>query len=130
MTANAVCPEPYDSAGDSQIGIHPAQADPFSLGNVTVVKVGSAGVGRPGWRPGRNRTAERKLGKNILLGTAEQTSVLVTGGQMLCLFLAYFGHQQPASPDSPKQLHATRKILKGRRLGLSQQVLAKPGKLR
>jgi hypothetical protein len=92
VTAKAVCPEPYDSAGDSQIGIHPAQADPFSLGNVTVVKVRSAGVAVQVEGRGVTGPPSEKLGKNILLGTADQTSVLVTGGPnalpISCLFRA------------------------------------------
>ena len=90
----------------------------------------SAGVDRPGWRPGRNRTAEQELGKNDWLGAVGAHFGLGTGRKKPCLFLAYSVHQQPASPDSPKQLQAARKFLVGRRLGSNQQVLAKAGKLR
>jgi hypothetical protein len=50
VTASVCLPKPHDSAGDSQIGIPLAQADPLSLGNVTVVRVRSA-CARPGWGP-------------------------------------------------------------------------------
>ena len=90
----------------------------------------SAGVDRPGWRPGRNRTAEQELGKKRLAGRCGAHFGLGTGRKRPCLFLAYSVHQQPASPDSPKQLQAARKFLARKRLGSNQQVLEKPGKLK
>jgi hypothetical protein len=63
------------------------QADTFSRGNITVVTVCNAGVGRPGWRPRRNRTAERELGKNILLGSAGRISGLEHGPKYFAYFL-------------------------------------------
>ena len=47
----------------------------------------SAGVDRPGWRPGRNRTAEQELGKNDWLGAAGRISGLAQDERDLAYFL-------------------------------------------
>ena len=45
----------------------------------------------------------------------------------VCLFLAYFVHQQPATLRIPSQLQATGKLLEGRRLSSSWQPRASSG---
>ena len=126
VTANAVFPEPYDSAGHPQFGKPTAKADTFSPCEYHCRKRSQRG--RQEWRPGRNRAADRKLGKSTLLGAAGAFRAW-NRPKKLCLFLAYFVHQQPAAPDSPKQHQAARKFLAERRLGSNQQVAARAGKL-
>ena len=72
-----------DLAGDSQIGIPPAQADPFSLGNVTVVRVRSA-CARPGWGPGVTGPPSENRAKTFCLAYRWAEKAL----PISCLFCA------------------------------------------